>query len=141
MYRLDLEKAEGLEIKLSTSVGSQRKKGNFKKKSSDASQMRLKPLTVWITQTVKILEKMEIPDHFICLLRNLYAGQEATVRTRHETTDQLKIGKAVGQGCGPCDQIGQFSVILVFIFLPSAYKLNKQGDSIQPCPTAFPIFN
>ena len=59
--------------------------------------MRLKPLTVWITQTVKILEKMEIPDHFICLLRNLYAGQEATDSTRHGTTDWFKIGKGVWQ--------------------------------------------
>ena len=59
--------------------------------------MRLKPLTVWITQTVKILEKMEIPDHFICLLRNLYAGQEATDSTRHGTTDWFKIEKGVWQ--------------------------------------------
>ena len=47
---------------------------------------------------------MEIPDHLTCLLRNLYAGQEATVRTGHETTDWLNIGKAVRQGCilSPC---------------------------------------
>ena len=42
---------------------------------------------------------MEIPDHLTCLLRNLYAGQEATVRTRHGTTDWFQIGKGVGQGC------------------------------------------
>ena len=47
---------------------------------------------------------MRIPDHFTCLLRNLYAGQEATVRTRHETTDWFQIGKGVHQGCilSPC---------------------------------------
>ena len=47
---------------------------------------------------------MEIPDHLICLLRNLYAGQEATVRTGHGTTDWFQIGKGVGQGCilSPC---------------------------------------
>ena len=47
----------------------------------------------------KILQEMGIPDHFICLLRNLYAGQEATVRTRHGTTDWFQIGKVVRQGC------------------------------------------
>ena len=47
----------------------------------------------------KILKEMEIPDHLTCLLRNLYAGQEATVRTRHGTTDWVQIGKGVHQGC------------------------------------------
>ena len=47
----------------------------------------------------KILKEMGIPDHLICILRNLYAGQEATVRSRHETTDWFQIGKRVGQGC------------------------------------------
>ena len=52
----------------------------------------------------KILKEMGIPDHLICLLRNLYAGQEATVRTGHGTTDWFQIGKGVGQGCilSPC---------------------------------------
>ena len=52
----------------------------------------------------KILKEMRIPDHVTCLLRNLYAGQEATVRTRHGTTDWFQIGKGVGQGCilSPC---------------------------------------
>ena len=52
----------------------------------------------------KILQEVGIPDHFTCLLRNLYAGQEATVRTGHETTDWFKIGKGVCQGCilSPC---------------------------------------
>ena len=47
----------------------------------------------------KILKEMEIPDHLTCLLRNLYAGQEATVRTGHGKTDRFQIGKGVGQGC------------------------------------------
>ena len=47
----------------------------------------------------KILKEMRIPDHLTCLLRNLYAGQEATVRTRHGTTDWFQIGKAVHQDC------------------------------------------
>ena len=63
-----------------------------------------KPLTVWITINWKILKEMGIPDHLICLLRNLYAGQEATVRTGHGTTDWFQIGQGVRQGCtlSPC---------------------------------------
>ena len=63
-----------------------------------------KPLTVWITINWKILKEMGIPDHLTCLLRNLYAGQEATVRTGHGTTYWFHIGKGVCQGCilSPC---------------------------------------
>ena len=57
-----------------------------------------KPLTVWITINWKILKEMGIPDHLTCLLRNLYAGQEATVRTGYGTTDWFQIGKGVHQG-------------------------------------------
>ena len=64
----------------------------------------LKPLAVWITTNWKILKEMGIPDHLICLLRNLHVGQEVTFQTRHGTTDWLKIGKGVQQGCilSPC---------------------------------------
>ena len=64
----------------------------------------LKPLAVWITTNWKILEEMGIPDHLTCLLRNLHVGQEVTFQTRHGTTDWLKIGKGVQQGCilSPC---------------------------------------
>ena len=61
----------------------------FQKNSTSALTMS-KPLTVWITTNWKILQEMRIPDHFTCLLRNLNAGQEATVRTRHGTTDCSK---------------------------------------------------
>ena len=63
-----------------------------------------KPLTVWITINWKILQEMGIPDHLTCLLRNVHAGQEATVRTAHGTTDWFQIGKGVRQGCilSPC---------------------------------------
>ena len=54
---------------------------------------------MWITTNWKILKEMGIPEHLTCLLRNLYAGQEATVRTRHETMDWFQIGKGVRQGC------------------------------------------
>ena len=64
----------------------------------------LKTLTVWITTNWKILQEMEIPDHLTCFLRNLYAGQEASVRTGHGTMDWFQIGKGVHQGCllSPC---------------------------------------
>ena len=58
-----------------------------------------KPLTMWIRINWKILQDMEIPGHLTCLLRNLYAGQEATVRTGHRSTDWFQIGKGVRQGC------------------------------------------
>ena len=63
-----------------------------------------KPLTVWITINWKILKEIGIPDHLICLLRNLHAGQEATVRNGHGTTNLFQIGKGVCQGCilSPC---------------------------------------
>ena len=57
-----------------------------------------KPLTMWITTNWKIQE-MAIPDHLTCLLRNLYAAQEAAVRTGHGTTDWFQMGKGVHQGC------------------------------------------
>ena len=61
-------------------------------------------LTLWITINWKILKEMGTPDHLTCLLRKLYAGQEATVRTGHGTTDWFQIGKGVRQGCvlSPC---------------------------------------
>ena len=63
-----------------------------------------KPLTVWITTNCGKFLEMGIPDHLTCLLRNLYAGQEATVRTGHRTTDWFQLGKGVRQGCklSPC---------------------------------------
>ena len=73
--------------------------------STSASLTVLKPLTVRITTNCgKILQEMGIPDHLTCLLRNLYASQEATIRIRHGTTDWFKIGKRVLQGCilSPC---------------------------------------
>ena len=74
------------------------------KASTSASLTTLKTLTVWITGNWKILKEMGIPDHLTCLLRNLYAGQEATLRTRHGIIDCFQIGKGVCQGCmlSPC---------------------------------------
>src|SRR5574341_1033221 len=98
MFKLALEKAEEPEIKLPTSTGSLKKQESSRKTSISALLTMPKPLTLWITINWKILKEMGIPDHLICLSRNLYAGQEATVRTGHGTTDWFQIGKGVCQG-------------------------------------------
>ena len=100
MFKLVLEKAEEPEIKLPTSAGSWKKHKSSRKniyfcftdyaKAFDCVDHK----KLW-----KILKEIWIPDHLICLLRNLYAGQEATVRTGHGTTDWFQIGKGVRQGC------------------------------------------
>ena len=99
MFKQVLEKAEEPEIKLPTSGGSEKKQESSRKICISALLTMLKPLTVWITINWKILKEIGIPDHLTCLLRNLYAGQEATVRTGHGTTDWFQIGKGVCQGC------------------------------------------
>ena len=99
MFKLDLEKAEEPEIKLPTSSGSSKRQESSRKTSISALLTMTRPLTVWITINWKILKEIGIPDHLTCLLRNLYAGQEATVRTGHGTTDWFQIGKGVCQGC------------------------------------------
>ena len=98
MFKLDLEKAEKAEIKLPIYVGSQKKQENSRKnicfidyaKAFDCMDHN----KLW-----KILREMGIPDHLTYLLRNLYAGQEATVRTGYGKTDWFQIGKVVHQGC------------------------------------------
>ena len=104
MLKLVLETAEEPEIKLPTSVGSLTKQENSRETSTSALLTMPKPLTVWITTNWKILQEKGIPDCLTCLLRNLSAGQEATVRTGHGTTDWFQIGKGVHQGCilSPC---------------------------------------
>ena len=104
MFKLDLEKVEEPDIKLPTSVGSS-KKQEFQKniyfcfidyaKAFDCMDHN----NLW-----KTVQEMGILDHLICLLKNLYAGQEATVRTGHGPTDLFQIGKGVHQGCilSPC---------------------------------------
>ena len=104
MFKLVLEKPEEPEIKLPTSTGSWIKQESSRKTSISALLTMPKPLTVWITINWKILKEMGIPEHLTCLLRNLYAVQEATVRTGHGTIDWFQIGKGVRQGCilSPC---------------------------------------
>ena len=104
MFKLDLEKAEEPEIKLPTSTGSSKKQESSRKASTSALLTMPKPLLVWIKTNWKILKEFGIPDHLTCLLRNLYACQETTVRTGHGTSDWFQIGKGVCQGyiLSPC---------------------------------------
>ena len=99
MFKLVLEKAEEPEIKLPTSAGSSKKQKSSRKTSISALMTMPKPLTVDHNKLRKILKEMGIQDHLTCLLRNLYAGQEATVRTEHGATDWFQIGKRICQGC------------------------------------------
>ena len=104
MFKLDLGKAEEPEIKLATYVGSLEKEESSRKTSTSALLTMPKPLTEDHNKLWKILQEMEISDHLIYLLRNLYSDQEATVITGHGMTDLFQIGKGVHQGCilSPC---------------------------------------
>ena len=103
MFKLVLEKAEESEIKLLTPIGSSKKQESSRNTMSALLTMP-KPLTVWLTINWKILKEMGIPDHLTYLLRNLYAGEEATIRTGHGTEDCFQIRKGVHQSCilSPC---------------------------------------
>ena len=104
MFKLDLEKAEEPEIKFPTSIGSS-KKQEFQKNIYFCFIDYAKAFDfVDHNKLWKILQEMGIPDHLTGLLRNLYAGQEATVRTSHGTTDWFQIRKGVRQGyiSSPC---------------------------------------
>ena len=104
MFKLVLEKAEEPEIKLPTSAGLLKKQESSRKTFISALLTAKAFDYVDHNKVWKILKEMGIPDHLICLLRNLCAGQEATVRTGHGATDWFQIGKGVRQGCilSPC---------------------------------------
>ena len=104
MFKLDLEKAKESEIKLPTSIGSL-KRQEFQKNIYFCFIDYAKTFDcVDHNKLQEILKEMGIPEHLTCLLKNLYAGQEATVRTGHGTTDWFQIGKGVHQSCilSPC---------------------------------------
>ena len=99
MFKLDLEKTEEPEIKLPTSAGSWKKQESSRKNIYFCFIDYAKAFDcVDHNKLWEILQEMGIPDHLTCLLRNLYAGQEATVITGHGTTDWFQIGKGVHQG-------------------------------------------
>ena len=98
-------KGRGIRDQSANMVWSSKKQENFRKTSISALLTMPKPLTVWITTNWKIFQDMGITDHLTCLLRNLYAGQETTVRTGQGTTDWFQIGKGVHQYCHPASLI------------------------------------
>ena len=127
MFKLVLEKADEPEIKLPTSTGSKMQESSRKTyfcfidyaKAFDCVDHN----KLW-----KILKKMGIPDHLICLLRNVYASQEATVRTGHGTTDWFQIGKGVRQGCilSPC----LFNFYAEYIMRNAGLEETQAGNKI-----------
>ena len=108
IYKLCLEKAEGLEIKLPTFVGSWRKQGSSRKTSTSASLTMLKPLTVWITTNWKILKKTGVSDHLTYLLRNLYIFKKQQLG--------LGMGQLTGSKLG-VQRLGQRSTRLYTVTL------------------------
>ena len=93
MFKLDLEREKEPEIKFPMSIGSLKEQESSRKTSTSALLIMLKTLTLDHNKMWKILQELGIPDHFPCLLRNLYAGQEPTVRTRHGTMTGSKLRK------------------------------------------------
>ena len=128
MFKLVLEKVEEPEIKLSTSAGSL-KNQEFQKSIYFFFIVYAKAFNCMDHNKLwKILKEMGIPDHLTCLLRNLYAGQEATVRTGHRTTDWFQIGKEVHQGCilSPC----LFSLYAEYIMRNAGLEEAQSGIKI-----------
>ena len=128
MFKLDLETVEEPEIKLPTSTGSLKKQESSRKTSTSALLTAKTSDSVDHNKWWKILKEMEIPDHLTCLLRNLYAAEEATVRTRLGTTDLVKIGKGVHQGCilSPC----LFNLYSEYIMLNARLDESQAGIKI-----------
>ena len=118
MFKLVLEKAEEPEIKLPTSVGLSKKQESSRKTSTSALLTMSKPFTMDYNKLRKILKETGIPDHLSCLLRNLYASQEATVRARHGTMDWFQIRKGVHQG---------FTLSLCLFNLYAEYIMQNAG--------------
>ena len=123
MFKLILGKTKKPEIKLPTSAGSWKKQESFRKTSISAWLTMPKPLTVCHNKLWKILKEMGIPDHLTCLLRNLYVGQEATVRTGHGTTDWFQIGQGVRPGC--LLSLCLFNIYAEYIMRNAGWKKQK----------------
>ena len=128
MFKLVLETAEEPEIKLPTSIGSSKEQESSRKTSTFALLTMPKALPGWITTNCKTLKQKGIPEHLTCLLRHLYAGQEATVRTGHGTTDWFQIGKRVRQVCilSPCS----FNLYAVYIMRNTGLDEGQAGIKI-----------
>ena len=128
MCKLGFKEAEEPETKLPAFIGSSRKLGSFRKTS--ALMTTLKPLTVWITTNCgKFFKRWEYQTTLSVSLRNMHAGQQATVRTGHGTTDWLKIGKGVRQGCilSPC----LFNLYAEYIMQNAGLEESQAGVKIS----------
>ena len=128
MFKLDLEKAEEPEIKLPTSIRLSKKQESSRKTTISSLLTTPKPLTVWITTDCGKFLEMGIPDHLTCLLRNVYAGQEATVITRQGTIDWFKIGKGIHQGC--ILSLGLFNLYAEYIMQNAGLNEAQVGINI-----------
>ena len=130
MFKLVLEKAEGPEIKLPTSAGSLKRQKSSKKKNIYFCFIDYAKAFDCVDHNnlQKILKEMGIPDQLTCLLRNLYAGQEAIVRTGHGTTDWFQIGKGVRQGCilSPC----LFNLYAEYLMINAGHEETQAGLKI-----------
>ena len=122
---------------------------NSRKTSTSVSLTIQKALTLWITTNWKILKEVGIANHLICLLRNLYAGQEATIRTLHRTADWFKIGKGVCHACtlSPClfslyAELFLFSRPVMSDCDPMCFNAWPSCPSPSPedCPSPCPLF-
>ena len=138
MFKLDLEKAEGPEIKLLTSIHWIIEKARKFQENIYFCFIDYTKAFGYVNQNKlwKILKEMGIPDHLTCLLRNLYAGQEATVGTGHGTTDLFQIGKGVKQSCvlSPC----LFSLYAEFSSVQFSHSV--VSDSLRPHCLSTPGF-
>ena len=128
MNKLYLAKAEEPEIKLPTLFGSQKKTRKFQKNISFIDYMK-SFICEGHNKLWKILEEMKISDHLTDLLRNLYAGQEATVRTGHGTVDWFKIGKGACESCTL--SLCLFNLYAEYI-MPNPRLMNNKLESRLP---------
>ena len=127
MFKLDLEKAEEPEIKLPTSTGSSKKQESSRKTSIFCFIDYAKAFDcVDHNKLWQILKEMRIPEYLTCLLRTLYAGQEATVRTRHGRRDWFQMGKGVCQGC-----ILSLCLLKFYAYLTSNTGLDETQDGLK----------
>ena len=136
MFKLDLEKAEEPAIKMPTSTGSSKKQDSSRKTSTSALLTMLKPFSVWITINFKKFLEMGIPDHLTCLLKNLYASQEATVRTGHGATDWFQIRKGICQDCILSPYL--FNLYAEYIMWNASLEEAQFSSATQWCSTVQP---
>ena len=131
--QVGFRKGRGTKVQIANIHWIKKKQGNFKKKKSTfASLTTLKPLTMWVTTNWEILKEMRIPDHSTCVLRNLHAGQEATVRTTYGTKDWFKIRRGVCQNyiLSPC-LFNLYSILVHHVKYRAGWLISWNQDCWQ----------